>query len=736
VSENPFYRLSPFIQEFIYANQWTELRAIQVEACRVIFDTDSHLLLAAGTASGKTEAAFLPVLTLLHDKPSSTVGVLYIGPLKALINDQFARLQDLLKEADIPAWHWHGDVSQSQKTKLLRAPRGVLQITPESLESLFVNRSNALVRMFADLRFVVIDELHAFMGSDRGTQVICQINRLERLIRVSPRRIGLSATLGDYHQAEAWLSSGTESPVVTPRVASGPLKIRLALEHFWSGDAGNDKHAPKPEFAPPFAQYVYRNSKGRKCLVFANNRAMTEEITRDLRQLAIKEKSPDVYHVHHGSISAALRESAERAMKDTEQPTVIAATLTLELGIDIGQLERIIQIGPPHSVASFLQRLGRSGRRGNASEMFLVSEEERPSSTEILPDRIPWALLQAIAVIQLYLEERWIEPAAQSKYPFSLLYHQTMSTLASLGELSPSALAQRVLTLPPFEYISQDDYRELLLHLVEIDHIQQTEERGLIIGLTGEQVVRNFRFYAVFKDDDEYAVFADAAEIGSIMYPPPPGERFALAGRTWEVIDIDLKRHVVSAKRVQGRASSSWLGGGAEVNARIIRRIRQALIEDCEYGYLQAGARARLGEARQLARASQLCNRPVLSLGGNLYCILPWLGTAGCRTLERFLRFVCSSSFSRVSGTSPYFLRFETNVSDGSQILRTLIENSKHFSPEDLLGANETSQFDKYDEFVPPRLLREAFFNDHLDTEALGRFLKELQQVGGWEGEV
>src|SRR5437868_4280077 len=166
-----FNRLAPFIQEYIYDHNWTELRPAQIAACKVIFDTDAHLLVAAATAAGKTEAAFLPVVTQLHEKPSATIGALYIGPIKALINDQFERLNDLLKAADIPVWHWHGDVAQSHKNKLLKNPHGILQITPESLESLLVNKNNDLLRLFGDLRFVIIDEIHAFMGSERGCQI-------------------------------------------------------------------------------------------------------------------------------------------------------------------------------------------------------------------------------------------------------------------------------------------------------------------------------------------------------------------------------------------------------------------------------------------------------------------------------------------------------------------------------------------------------------------------------------
>ena len=244
MSENVFYRLAPFIQEFIYRNNWTELRAIQVEACRVIFETDAHLLLSSGTASGKTEAAFLPVLTLLTEDPPAAVGVLYIAPIKALINDQFLRLNDLLKEADIPVWHWHGDVSGSHKQKMIKNPSGVLQITPESLESLLINKNRDLVRIFGDLRFVVIDVVHSFMGTDRGIQVLCQLERLQRYIRTKPRRIGLSATLGDYTLAEKWLASGTDKAVHTPQVRSGSQKVRIAVEHFYEEpDDGNKKTA-------------------------------------------------------------------------------------------------------------------------------------------------------------------------------------------------------------------------------------------------------------------------------------------------------------------------------------------------------------------------------------------------------------------------------------------------------------------------------------------------------------
>jgi ATP-dependent Lhr-like helicase len=228
-----FGRLSPFIQDYIYTHRWDELREIQVEACKVIFDSDNHLLLASGTASGKTEAAFLPVLTDITNNPSSSIAVLYIAPIKALINDQFVRLNDLLKEADIPVWHWHGDVSPTHKKRMLNNPTGILQITPESLENMLLNKGNELIRLFHDLRYVIIDEVHSFMSSDRGMQILCQLERLHWHTKVQPRRIGLSATLGDYSLAEKWLASGTDRRVSTPTVNMGSKNIRLAVEHFY-----------------------------------------------------------------------------------------------------------------------------------------------------------------------------------------------------------------------------------------------------------------------------------------------------------------------------------------------------------------------------------------------------------------------------------------------------------------------------------------------------------------------
>ena len=212
-----FDRYAPFVQDYIYRNRWENLRAIQVAAADVLFNTDDNLLLTASTASGKTEAAFFPIITLFSEDPPASVGAIYIGPLKALINDQFSRLTDLCAEADIPVWHWHGDVAQSHKSKLLKKPSGILQITPESLEALLLHKHSAIPKLFGDLRFVVIDEVHSLLRGDRGGQTLCLIERLSRLAGVNPRRIGLSATIGDPEATGELLSMGTGRKTLIPK---------------------------------------------------------------------------------------------------------------------------------------------------------------------------------------------------------------------------------------------------------------------------------------------------------------------------------------------------------------------------------------------------------------------------------------------------------------------------------------------------------------------------------------
>jgi ATP-dependent Lhr-like helicase len=540
MSGTAFERYAPFIQEYIYRKRWTDLREVQAEACSAILDTDDHVIIASGTASGKTEAAFFPILTTLYHHPSNSVGVLYIGPLKALINDQFERLSGLLEDSGIPVWPWHGDVSQSMKQHALKEAQGVLQITPESLEALLMLRSAEAARLFGDLRFVVIDEIHAFMGTDRGLQVLCLLSRLEKIAGCHPRRVGLSATLNDYEPALRYLAAGTNRHAQAVGIQHHGRTISLCSDSFLLPHDPEEAEKVMEEYN----SFLYDNCHDKKCLIFTNSRASAEKVIADMKEIARKRQEKDVFFVHHGSISAALRQEAEAALRDRDGPTVAAATLTLELGIDIGDLDSTIQIGAPYSCTSFVQRLGRSGRRSGKSQMMFLELLE-PSERNVF-DQLPWTLLRAIAIIQLYLEESWVEPFTLKPKPFSLLAHQTLSTLMTYGELSPSELARSVLFLPAFrETITQEEYRLILRYMIAEDYLQRVENGAIIVGIRGERITNHYSFYAVFQDEQAYHVQSKEGEIGTLDSCPATGEVFVLAGRTWKTLDVDMERKIV-----------------------------------------------------------------------------------------------------------------------------------------------------------------------------------------------
>ena len=720
-----FDRYAPFVQDFIYRNNWESLRAIQVAAADAIFNTDDNVLLSASTASGKTEAAFFPILTLFSEDMPRSVGAIYIGPLKALINDQFMRLNELCAEADIPVWHWHGDVPQSHKNKMLKNPSGILQITPESLEALLLHKHSYIPKLFGDLRFIVIDEVHSLMRGDRGGQTLCLIERLSKLAGVNPRRIGLSATIGDLESTGKFLSSGTGRNTQIPRIEAKGIKWRLSMEHFYingpqaSQDKEENNSLPEldiatdkaPDNADPGMAYIFEHTRGKKCLVFVNSREECEAVTTTLRQYCEAKNEPDRFLIHHGNLSASFRETAEAVMKDDSQNCTTVTTATLELGIDIGRLERAFQIDAPFMVSSFLQRMGRTGRRDMPPEMWFVMREEQPEPRALLPTTVPWKLLQGIALVQLYLEERWVEPPKLDRLPFSLLYHQTMSTLASCGEMSPAALASRVLSLSYFHRITQDDFRLLLRHLLETEHLQRTEQGGLIVGLAGERQINTFKFYAVFKENEEYTVRWGSQELGTIVMPPPVGEKIALAGHVWIVEEIDHKRRLVYCEQVKGKVPAYFGECPGDINTKVLERMRQVLREDKSYPYLMRNAVARLENARHTARNSGVADEPLICLGGDMWCLFPWLGTYAFLAMERFLKVKCAErlGITGLDKSRPYFIQFKMKA-DKEEFFRVLAEAEKEpLDPMELVYPNEIPYFEKYDEFLPDELIRKGF---------------------------
>jgi len=758
MNTSAFSRLAPFIREYIYREKWDSLHGIQEEAAAAIFDGQEHLLIAAGTASGKTEAAFFPVLSVLDalfragEKPL----VVYISPLKALINDQALRLERLLRagrdtgEASLPVWRWHGDVDSNSKSRFVEDPSGVLLITPESLEALLLRRPRELGRIFSSLIFVVIDEVHVFMGSDRGSQLICQLARIEDAVReyaaqcsqitsetplsenIPPiRRIGLSATLGDYEGAELWLAQGSELSTALVGDKDTGKELSLALDYHVVVQGKNKSE--------DFYQALYSQCRNKRSIIFTNSRLEAEECAASLSAMAKDLREADIFQVHHGSVSALLRSEAEEQLKSGEGPQAICATATLELGIDIGDLDRIIQLGPPWSVSAFVQRLGRSGRRSGRAEMyFSITDHSAAKNSAALP----WELLRTMAVIQLYLEEKWIEPPKEKPLPFSLLVHQTLSILASLGEHSPEALERRMLSLPPFRKITPKDFRDLVAWLCECGCIGATEEGTLILGLEGEHIVNRHSFYPVFPGDETFRVLLDGREIGTVNFVPDPLSVLAVGGQRWVVKSIDAKRREIWVAETGDEGNERlWRGRGGGTHSRIAETMRRILAESgkadsaspawkagVNYAYLSADAREALERGRRAARCLGITNNLLFfeeddndekTNAVRTLFLFPWTGSAGMRTIAAVLgngnnRKKLGIVF--LEEEAELYFRIETKLAlpEFRATLAGICQKALT-----ALDVKDIPFTDKYDYLLPPHLLAKQYTANMLDMEAL-----------------
>ncbi|MCL2365406.1 MAG: DEAD/DEAH box helicase [Defluviitaleaceae bacterium] len=732
-----FDRYAPYIQEFIYQNRWDELRAVQVEAAQAIFQSDDHVLICAKTASGKTEAAFFPVLSVLDGAEDVGFGAIYIAPLKTLINDQFKRIDLLLRESNTPVFHWHGDVSASHKKAAVKNPKGILQITPESLEGMMMNRSNQLAHLFGALQFVIIDEIHFMAGTDRGNQVRCILERLAHVIGRHPRRIGLSATIGAPDASARWMGEGTDKQTQVVFVRDEKYKFKLACEHFFTSDAKShtveenqmyenwgDKYSYFL-FSDEANKYIYQFARSkRKTLIFLNTREETEYLTSVLRGIAEERNESDIFYIHHGNIAKPLREATEADMKDPDKQTVVCATVTMELGIDIGFLERVIHLGAPNSVSSFVQRLGRSGRRTHLPEMLLIINEDIVKPDALLPHTIPWDLIKSIAVAQLYIDERWIEPPALKTMPFSLLFHQTLCVLATAYEMKPDDFFPRVHHLSSFRAIPEEDYRILLRHMLKTKMLQLTDERTVIVGLEGEKLINSYKFLATFKAFDEYKVMHDGAFIGTLTSETPIGDVFTLAGIAWEVVEVVAAQRIILVRKAGGYSAFPWPGSYREIHTQIIRQIRKILLDNADYPYLQPQAKARLQQAREAAQASGMLTQPVIHLGGKAWCLFPWLGSKPSWTLRRFIKKFCVKKFalSDIEYGDWYYIRLNIGKGDGHQLwahIQAFFDSNP--DKDTLVGEKENPAYERYDPYIPQELIRRGYIADRMEPVKIER---------------
>lgn len=714
-----FARLHPKIQEAIWNQGWDQLRPLQVDAIEAVLDSQDHIILAAATASGKTEAAFLPILSQIAAEPAESVQALYISPLKALINDQFGRLEDLCAYAEIPVHRWHGDVSATDKQHLRKSPGGVLLITPESLESQFINHDRHLQRIYAHLRFVVIDELHAFLDNVRGIHLRSLLARLNIAANVTPRRFGLSATIGDFAPAQAFLCR--ESPCAVRVIEDGIQRkeLRVGVKGFvearGAGES-NDRETESPS-APTglaaIAADIAQRFRIESNLIFCNSRRQTELLADKLRILAEAEHWPqNPFLLHHGSLSRELREDAERELKSGEPVTAIC-TSTLEMGIDLGAVRAIGQVGPTWSVASLVQRLGRSGRREGESQVLrLYTLDDAVTEHSSLTDRLFPELIRAIALLELH-REQWLEPPEYDRFHFSTCIHQVLSVLRQTGGVPAAKLHDVLCGRGAFIRIEQPQFTALLRGLAAKQLIEQMPTGELILAPIGERIVESRDFYAAFASRMEYRIEHDGQAIGVLPQDtiPAEGEFLLLAGRRWRVNLIDHNGKRVAVTPAKGWKQPRFAGGLGGIHPMVTQRMKRVLGEETGYSFLNVPSTQLLAEARQsFVNAGLDMQDTAIGLGGVEW--FPWHGSRVMVTLE-----LCAKVDGLKTDRDDLCLRYRKLSASDFMSHRERIASGA-FKAEQLVVLALDLQRDRFDEHVPEVLLQHAFITEALDLPA------------------
>ncbi len=693
-----------FVLEHLHRSGWTSFREVQERAFDVLFGTDHHLLISSGTSSGKTEAALIPIVSSLYRDPPEGVGAIYIGPTRALIDDQFSRIDRMLRDSGIPVTGWHGDAGRTAKERLRQDPRGILQITPESLEGILDNHPEMVGGMFHGLRFVVIDEVHSFIPEHRGLQIQCQMHRIRRMAGCSPRMVGLSATVSDAEGAAEWLGAGTDTPVDVV-TSDDRRSCRVGIKHFRF--PAKDAEGSRERAVNAYYSELFRLTDGHSCIVFTNSRAGAERTARSLAKVSQARGSRNPVRIHHGSLSGDVRRDAEQDLRG-DAPATVVATVTLELGMDIGSLDRVVQVGAPYACSSLVQRMGRSGRRGGRQELIMLCNDD---DAEWRPgiDGVSLELARGIAETELYLRDGWTEPLSPDPLPYGLLFHQTLAALkGSTRFMRFTDLCDEVLSMPPFAAIPREDYRLLLKHMINRRTLMQTEDLTLVIGPRGEPVAFGRDFQAVFETSVQTEVRSGGATIGTVQGDPEVGAKVALAGRVWRVTARGAGW--AEAAETDGEGDSKWESRPPDVHTAVMRKIREVLLSDDGYPYLDTAAGEELARSRRAFRASGAGDVFVPVEGG--FHVYPWLGTVQFDTLRRML--------DRVPGVRvafafpPVVMGLDTGLT-ASEIMKRL-ESLRDVSPLDLLEDRDDLRAGKFDGQVPEALLAESFAARRIDT--------------------
>lgn len=566
-----FELLHPDLQEIIRRMEWESFKPIQDESIHYLSSNTSDLLIVAPTASGKTEAAFLPIISSILDQPKPSIRILYISPLKALINDQFSRVLELCKLTNITVTKWHGDADNSKKQKLVKQPEGILLITPESLEALLINKTEYISSMFQYLDYIVIDEIHNFAINERGSQLNSLLNRIQHLLKKDIQKIGLSATLSDdgINDIKQWLlNCANKNHEIKSIVDNSNKNIQGIIKSYIVKT--DDKDIPIETSLSDDLLSILIN---KKSLIFANNKNLLEEYCDELRDKCTESYNSLVVGIHHGSLSKEIREETEYQLKNS-QSIAVFCTNTLELGIDISNIDQIIFLQAPFSVSSLTQRLGRSGRSENSKKIFRFFLQRTDDND--IDSKIESHIIQSIALIELMLED-WFEPLPFINYDYSTYTHQLLSYLRMTGGIHALKLYNYLSKVYRFDQLSEEKFILLLRSLKEKKVIYQDSANNISLDQLGEKITEYHTFYAAFSTSKEWKLIYNGTEIGSIPKLPLGfdinEQNLLIAGKRWKIIEIKEETNIILICPSKFKKPIVFVSGNFKIHQEIHRKM-------------------------------------------------------------------------------------------------------------------------------------------------------------------
>lgn len=703
-----FDLLSEPIRKFIRDKGWEQLRPIQTAAIAKILASDDNFILASRTASGKTEAAFLPILSKVNFNEAG-VQVLYISPLIALINDQFYRIEELCKNLDVTVTKWHGEANKTLKDRLLKQPNGIVLITPESLEAMFVNKPFNVKQLFSNLKYVVIDEIHSFVGTDRGIQLKSILSRLQKINSKSFSIVGLSATIGDYNEAKKFTGDELKTKVLLDRTAK---EINALFRYFKN---------TKEELPLELLKNLYLETKDNKVLIFPNSRGRAEEVAVKLKKISERVKGHSNYFSHHSSVDREVREYVEYFAKNNDrQNFCISCTSTLELGIDIGTVDEVVQIDATHSIASLVQRVGRSGRKeGESSNLFLYATNE-------------WSLLQSIACWLLY-KEGFIEPPQKNEKPYDILVHQALSITKGQSGIRLTELVKQVKENSAFSQVEISEIEQILKHLIEIDFLEKIQQE-VIIGVEGEKIVNSRDFYSVFKTEENFKVVNAGNAIGEIPFSPQiiEDENILLSAKIWKIKFVDHKAKKIEVIPTKDGKKPMFFGGGSTIHQRIREKMLEILYSKTEYDFLDQPSCDEIEILRidfSVFNIQDLqTDRPLLSAEKHLQ-LFTFTGTRVNRTIQLLLNISgIKNTLDDRSSSFDIEVPKQELISRWNSLTLPLADIDIHISS--LLQTNPALlDFSKWGLYLPENYQVKLIKDKYFDIEQTGELLATMKLI-------